>query len=198
MKTFLIVGCASLMFLACACTVSGEGTDELHIGLALTTGERSRDSSSHTTKITVERDAIILEKTFRGHRGGTPPSRKEFKLSPKDMGNLIELIRANNLLVTDSIELPQDAPVFYFRISVDLTLDGKQGVISISGPRNAVKVKEEKLYQNTLILIKELYRIMNSDDKSVRFEELIHEPIKRSQAKREKENPVYQIISTVE
>ena len=111
---------------------------------------------------------------------GTPPLRKEFKLSPADKGNLLKLIKSNNLLVTDSIELPQDASnSLYFKISVDLTLDEKKGAINISGPRTAVKVKEEKLYQNTLTLVKELYRIMNSQDKSVHFEELIHEPIRR-------------------
>ena len=51
--------------------------------------------------------------------------------------------------------------------------------VNISGPRTAVKVKEEKLYQDTLPLVKELYRIMNSQDESVRFEELVHEPIER-------------------
>jgi hypothetical protein len=179
MKTLLIVTCACLFFVACACSVSGNVTDEFHIGVRLTTGERSKDTSSQTTTITVEQDAIVCEQTFSGRRNAAPSVRKEFKLPPADKGNLLELIKANNLLVTDSIELPQEAPVFYFKISVDLILDGKKGAINISGPRTAVKVKEEKLYQNTLTLVKELYRIMNRQDKSVRFEELIHDPIKR-------------------
>lgn len=80
----------------------------------------------------------------------------------------------------DSIELPEDAsPNRYFRISVELTLDEKKGEIKISGPRTAVLVKGEKLYQNTLTLVKELHRIMRTQDKSVYFEELILEPIKR-------------------
>ena len=108
---------------------------------------------------------------------GTPPSRKEFRLSPADKGNLLKLIRSNNLLVTNSIELPQNGSNFrYFEISVDLTLDGKKGAINISGLRTAVKVKEEKLYQNTLILVKELYRIMNSQDKDILFRELVLAP----------------------
>jgi hypothetical protein len=179
MKTLLIVTCACLFFVACASSVSGNRTDELHIRVALTTGERSRDTSSQTTTITAEGDAIVWGQTFSGRRNAAPSLRKEFKLSPADKRSLLELIKSNNLLVTDSIELPQDAPVFYFRISVDLTLDGKKGAINISGPRTAVKVKEEKLYQNTLTLVKELYRIMNIQDKSVVFEELIHEPIRR-------------------
>ena len=176
MKRLLIVTCACLCFVACACSVSGNGTDELHVRVWLTTGEQSRDTSSQTTTITVEGDAIVWGQTFSGRRNAEPSLRKEFKLPPADKGSLLELIRSNNLLVTDSIELPQDAPVFYFKISVDLTLGEKKGAINISGPRNAVKVKEEKLYQNTLTLVKELYRIMNIQDKRVRFEELINEP----------------------
>jgi hypothetical protein len=187
MKVLLIVAGACLFFVACACSVSGNGTDELQIGVRLTTGERSRDTSSQTTTITVEQDAIVWEQSFSGRRNSAPSVRKEFKLAPADKGNLLELIKSNNLLVTDAIELPQDPPVFYFKISVDLTLDGKKGAINISGPRTAVKIKEEKLYQNTLILVKELYRIMNSQDKHVHFEELIHGPSKAIQAKPENE-----------
>ena len=180
MKSLLIVTCACVFFVAYACSVSGNGTEELQVRVALTTGERSKDSGSNTTTITVERDAIRWERTSsRDRRRGTPPLRKEFILSHADKESLLKLIRLKNLLVTDSIELPQAASYYeYFRISVDLTLDGKKGAISISGPITAVQVKEEKLYQNTLTLVKELYRIMNSQDKSVRFAELILEPIK--------------------
>jgi hypothetical protein len=80
-------------------------------------------------------------------------------------------------LVTDSIALPQEGSNFrYFEISVDLNLDGKKGAISISAPRNAATVKDEKLYRNTLTLIKELYRIMKGQDKKVDFSDLELEP----------------------
>ena len=101
-------------------------------------------------------------------------------MSPADKGSLLKLIDANNLLVTDSIELPQDSSNYrYFSISVGLTLDEKKGAINISGPRTAVAVTEEKLYQNTVALVKELYRIMHTQDTSIHFEELINKPIER-------------------
>lgn len=175
-----------LAILICACSVPAyrNGTDELRVRVELTTGERSKDSNSQTTTITVERDAIVLEKTYGGRGRETPPLRKTFRLSPTDKRNLLKVIRSNNLLVTDSIELPQDGSNFrYFEILVDLTLGGKKGAVNISGMRTAVMVKEEKLYQNTLTLVRELYRIMNSQNKSVRFEELILEPGRRSRLK---------------
>jgi hypothetical protein len=181
MKTFLIVTCACLLMMADARAVSCQGTDDLRLSVRLTAGERSKDSNSQTTKISVERDAIALERTFGG--GGRPhpaPPRKMYKLSPPDKGKLLRLIRANDLLVTDSIALPQAASNYrYFEISVDLSVGEKRGAINISGLRTAVKVKEEPLYRRTLALVEELYRIMNSQDKNVRLEELILEPARR-------------------
>ncbi len=176
-KTLLIATCACLVFAAGAWSVFGQGKDELHIGVWLTTGERSRDSGSKTTTITVERKTIVWEQSSsRDRRRGTPPKRKEFKLSPADKQNLLKVIRSNNLLVTDSIELPEEGSNYrYFRISAELALGRKKGTIKISARRTAVEVKEEKLYQNTLTLVKELFRIINSQDKDVGFEELVHE-----------------------
>ena len=172
MKKFFIATSACLFLVACACAVSANATDQLHIGVRLTTGERSKDSSSETTKITVEQDTIVWEKSFGGRRRTTPPSRKEFKLSAADKQKLLTLIRSNNLLVTDSIELPRESSNYrYFEISVELTMDEQKGSISISAMRTAVEVKEEKLYQNTITLVKELYRIMDLQDQ---VDSLIH------------------------
>ena len=175
MKNILTV----LLILICACLApaAASQTDELRISVRLTTGEHSKDSTSQMTTITVERETIVLEeKISGGHRGGREaPLLKKFELSPADKGNLLKLIRANNLLVTDSTEHSRgDGPSFgYFEIWVDLTLDGEKGAINISGPRNDIPIKEKKLYQNTLNLVRELYRIMNRQDESIHFEELL-------------------------
>jgi hypothetical protein len=175
MKTLLFITCSCLFFMACAGSASGQGTDELLISVRLTTGERSKDSGSQTTTITVERDSITWAQTFAGSSRRRPNSpRKVYKLSPAEKRNLLGLIKSKDLLVTDSIELPRPSSNYqYFEISADLTLGGKKGAVNISGPRNAAGVKDERLYQNTLSLIEELYRIMNGHDKSVHFEEFI-------------------------
>ncbi len=170
-----------LAILICACSASplNNNADELRVSLSLTVGERSKDSNSQTTTITVERDVIALKKTSSGYRGGSsaPSAVKNFRLTPADKVNLIKLIRSNDLLVTDSIKLPQASSNFrYFEVSVDLTVGGKKGAINISGMRTAVEVKEKKLYQNTLALVKELYLIMSRQDKGIRFGELTVEP----------------------
>jgi hypothetical protein len=180
MQTFLMVTCACLFFAACVIPVSCKGTQELRVSVRLTTGERSKDSNSETMTITVERDAIVSARTFGGSSSRRPvPPRKVYQLSAIDKENLIKLISANNLLVTDSIKHTQAGANYrYFELSVGLTLDEKKGVINISALRTAVKVKEEQLYRRTLALVEELYRIMNRQDRSIRLEELILEPIR--------------------
>ncbi|MET0650034.1 MAG: hypothetical protein ABW208_25785 [Pyrinomonadaceae bacterium] len=175
MKKLLVATYSCLFFVACVGSASGRGTDELLVSLRLTTGERSKDSGSQTTTITVERDAIAWAQTFAGSRRRSPNApRKVYKLSPAEKRNLLELITSNNLLVTDSIELPRPSSNYqYFEVSVDLTLGGKKGAVNISGPRNAARVKDERLYRSTRLLIEELYRIMKGHDKSVHFEEVI-------------------------
>jgi len=154
--------------------VAGQVTRDLRLRVELTTGERSRDSSSQTTTITVAPGAIVWEQTYGGRRGRTPPVRKEFKLSSADRKKVEKLIKSRDLIVTDSIKLPRDTSTYeYFAVSFDLTLDGRKGAGSIEGPRTAVKVREEKLYQDTVALVKELYQIINRQDKSILYEELI-------------------------
>ncbi len=171
----------TLALLICACFVSipvaGQGTRILQLRVELTTGERSRDSSSQTTTITVAPGTIVWEQTYGGRRGRTPPIRKKFKFSSADRKKVEKLIKFRNLLVTDSIKLPRDTSTYeYFAVSFDLTLDERKGAGSIEGPRTAVKVREEKLYQDTVALVKELYRIINRQDTSILYEELILGP----------------------
>ncbi len=154
--------------------------DNLQLRVELTTGERSKDSSSHTTTISIEPrvNVIVWEQTSRGFHGrgvGTPPSRKEYKLSPADRQKLSGLLESKNLLVTKSIEIPDDYPPthHYFAVSIESVLGRKKGTVSISGPQTAAQVKEEKLYQDSISLVKELYRIINDQGGHVIFHELV-------------------------
>jgi hypothetical protein len=175
MKTRLIITCSCLFLMACAGSASTRGTDELLVSVRVTTGERSKDSGSQTTTITVERDEIVCVRTYGGSSRRRPdPPRKVYKLSPAEKRHLVELIQSNNLLVTDSTTLPRPSSNYqYFEVSVDITLGGRKGAVDISGPRNAAGVKDNRLYQSTRLLIEELYLILNGHDKSIHFEELI-------------------------
>ncbi len=172
MKLLII---AALLLCPCLSTAAAQAADDLTLRVELTTSERSRDSSSRSTTLTIARGADIIgwRQTFSGRRRGTAPEPREFKLSAADRSALLKLIRTRNLFVTKSIELPDGGGFLFFTISVDLTLNGRTAAMNISGPRTAKQVKEEKLYQDTLALVKEIYRIINAQDATISFEELV-------------------------
>lgn len=166
----------ALLICICASPSFALRTDDLYISITLTRGERSRDSGGRTATITLAEDRIIYERTYFGMAGGRQkPVRKEFKLEDEDKRRLIELVRARKLLVTDSIKYPlADSGIRrYFKISVQLKLNAKKGEITIEGPTNAVKLKEQKLYQNSNALIEEIYAIIHRLDEEISYEELI-------------------------
>jgi hypothetical protein len=173
MRKLLLV---ALLICLCASPLYARRTDDLYVSITLTRGERSRDSGGKTIKITLAQDRIVYERTYYGMAGGRQkPVRKEFKLEDEDKRRLIELIRARKLLLTDSINYPlADSGIRrYFKIFVQLKLNAKKGEISIEGPTNAVKIKEQKLYQDSNALIEEIYKIIHRLDEEISYEELI-------------------------
>lgn len=168
---------ALLICLFCASPSLSRQTDDLYLSITMTRGERSRDSGGSTTTITLAQDQIVYEITYSGMvRARRKPVHKEFKLGVEEKGRLIELIRARKLLVEDTIKYPlaNSGLIRYFKISVRLKLNGRTGAITIEGPRDAVKIKDQKLYQNSKALIEEVYKIINLLDEEITYEELIN------------------------
>ena len=165
-----------LLFCACSVPASDAANDNFTLSIAVTTGERSKDSSSRTTFVTVgPGNKIIAWESESGGRRTTPaPVRKEYKLSAADKSKLIALLRSSELLTTRSIELARDPATYqYFEISIESSLGGKSGMTRISASRTAVQLEKETLYQNSIALINELYRIIRSQGGNVGLPSLI-------------------------
>ncbi len=153
-----------------------ERADALSLQLTMTRGERSKDSNSSTTEITINGETLVYRKTYSGRsRGRMPEETKEFKLAAEDKKNLIKLIKDRKLLRTESIERAQavSGMYLYFELSVKSTVDKSTGSISIKGSRKATDLKEEKLYQDAVALIEEIYAIIRRTDERVVYEPLI-------------------------
>lgn len=177
MRKLLSLLLPALLICLCTSPSLGRKTDDLYISITLKRGERSRDSGSRTTTISLAQDQIIYERSYHGMGASRQkPVRKEFRLGAEEKERLIELIRARILLVEDTVKYPlaNSGIVRYFEISVRLKLNGQTGAVSIEGPRNAVKIKDQKLYQNSTALIEEIYRILNLMDKEITYEALIN------------------------
>jgi len=146
------------------------------LNISVTTGEHSRDSSSTTKTFRVSANTLWYEETYQGARASRHPTlKKEYELTADDRVRLIELLKDKALLRTKAIAKSAEpgGPSRDFEISVTARLNGKGGLISIKAPRSAIALKTDPLYQGSVLLIAELYRIINRTDPEITFDELI-------------------------
>jgi hypothetical protein len=178
MKNSLII--LSLILLSAACHTASSKTntpqDDLYIRVTTEQSEHSMDSNSETTTLTVAGDTLAYE---QGHSGAHSRERgsveKKFRLSAEDKNCLGRILNEKNLLVTKMISKPLETtgPRSYHSLSISIKskLNGKEGSISIDGPIRSTAIKNDPLCQDSLLLIKELYRIINRTEPLLGFAE---------------------------
>jgi len=149
-----------------------KGKDALYVQLMLIMGERSRDSHSTVTTITVADNLVLYEKIYRGRFGNRPPDRKEFKLTETDKANLIKLIKDHNLLRTEQLEREEKPSGVrrYFALTVNADVNGSKGVLQLKGPRDATDIKDKKLYKDALSLLEKIYPILGKADRTIVYQ----------------------------
>ena len=149
---------------------------EFSLNITVITSEHSRDSHSTATHLSVAGDTLTYNETYYGARANRQqPIKKEYKLTSDDRNKLIGLLKDQGLLTSKTITNPTepDGPSRDFELIIATKLAGQESVISISAPRNATKLKTDPLYQGSIALIAELYRIINRIDRHVTFSDLI-------------------------
>jgi hypothetical protein len=165
--------------LAVACPFNALATfpqSEFSLDVTVTTSEHSRDSNSVTTNLSVSRDTLVYEETYHGaHANRHQPLKKEYKLTNDDRDRLIGLLKDKALLTTKTISKSSEENGLSrdFELSIASKVAGKEGVISINAPRTAIELKTDPLYQSSIFLIAELYRIINRTDPDITFSDLI-------------------------
>ena len=151
--------------------------EALSVKITMVTGEHSRDSNSTTTSLTIEGNKLVYEQTYHGfHANGREPVKKEFELTANDRNVVIGLLRRKNLLVNRSLTgLPQEQDArTYFSLSISSKLNGQEHSITIAGARNDAKLKETGLYRDSVLLIEQLFKIINRTDPDMTMPELIN------------------------
>ena len=151
--------------------------DDLSLDVTIVTGEHSRDSGSVTTTLTIAADVLGYEETHHGMRSNLhKPVKKEYKLTQQDRAVLIRLLKEKHLLVTRAISKSPQQKGFsrYFEVSIRSTLRGKENSVSINASPGATELKADPLYQNSVSLIEELYKIINRTDPDITIPHLIN------------------------
>ena len=153
-------------------TATRAAASDLYISVSLTKMERSRDSNSRKTSITVSGNKIVYERIYRGARRKLiEPVRKEFKITDEEIKRLGKVVADHDLLTSGSLEYPNTGGGFlFFEISLDVRFNGKQSRIEMSGPSKAAGVSDEKLYKNSKALLEEIFRILNAQDEEIHYE----------------------------
>ncbi len=151
------------------------GQADLTINVTVITSEHSRDSNSTTKSLKVSGKSLAYSETYHGAQSGRrPPIEKEFKLTDDDRARLIRLLKDHALLITRSIEKPDsDFPGRDFELRIAAKLAGKKSLISIEAPRSATELKNNPLYQGSVLFISELFKIINRTDPDITFGELV-------------------------
>ena len=163
----------SLLALLLPFTAHGRKPDDFSLSISLTRGERSRDSHSQTTRITLRGRELVYEKSYSGYRGArSVPVRKSFRIKDEDLERLKELVRKGEF--PDSYEFAvkdeERGVRRYFALKLDINLDGRKSSIEINGPRNASQIKEKAAYQKANALMEAVYKILGALDKEIGYE----------------------------
>jgi hypothetical protein len=163
----------ALILLLSTLTVAAEqsAAGDLYISVSLTSTERSKDSHSRTTAITISENKVVYDKTYRGYRRNRrEPIHKEFKITEEETGRLKKIIKDHGLLVSDSLQYPSTGGEFvYFEISLKIRANKKESQIDISGPSKAAGITDEKIYKNSNALVEEIFRIINARDEDISY-----------------------------
>jgi len=165
--------------LAAACPVialAAVPQNEFSLNVSVVTSEHSRDSNSVTTNLKVSGNTLVYEENYHGaHANRRQPVKKEYTLTNDDVDRLISILKDKALLTTKTISKSseQSGVSRDFELSIASKVAGKEGSISINAPRTAIKLKDDPLYQGSVFLIAELYRIINRTDPDIAFSDLI-------------------------
>jgi hypothetical protein len=174
-----LIALALLTFLL-PLAVQGNRPDDFSLNISLTRGERSRDSHSQTTRITLKGRELVYEKSYAGYRGArSVPVKKSFRITDEDVEGLKKLVRENDLLTSDALKVAgADSGVRrYFELKLNVNLDGKKSSIEIYAPRSAEEIKEKAAYRKAYALLDAVYKILARQDKEIGYEnrDLINE-----------------------
>ena len=173
LKLSFLVALATAWF---AAAPAAFGQADLTLNVTVITSEHSRDSNSTTRTLGVAGLTLSYAETYHGARSDRhQPISKEFTLTEADRDRLMTLLKEHSLLRTKSISKPleRDGPSRDFEIKIAAKVGRQNGLISIKGPRNAEDLKSDPLYQGSVLLIAELFKIIKRTDPDITLGELI-------------------------
>jgi hypothetical protein len=177
-KVFFPLAIIALVAMACPSITRGgpPAGKDFFLEVTIVTGEHSRDSNSVTRTLTVASGELTYKETYEGARSNRhPPVKKQFKVTRQDEAALIALLKAKNLVITRTISKPstQKGSSRYFELAIVTALEGKESSVDIEASPSTTELKTDSVYQGSVSLIEELYKIINRTDSDITIPTLI-------------------------
>jgi hypothetical protein len=148
--------------------------DDFSLDISLTRGERSRDSHSQTTRITLKGSELVYEKSYSGFRGGarSSPVRKTFRLKDEERERLKELVRDKEFPAAYEFAVPEEGGGVrrYFELKLNILLGGKKSSLAFAGPRDSSRFKEQAGFRKADALLDAVYTLLAEQDKEIPYE----------------------------
>jgi len=144
--------------------------DDFHLKVTIVTGEHSRDSNSTTRTLSVAANELLYEESYAGaHSGQRRPIKKRFKLNQQDQSDLVAILKEKHLVVTKTISIPplHIGATRYFELAIVTALQAQEYTVTIEASPAAENLKSDPLYQGSVDLIEQLYKIINRTDKDL-------------------------------
>jgi hypothetical protein len=150
--------------------------EDFYLEVTIVTGEHSRDSNSVTRTITVTPGELTYKETYAGARSNRrTPVSKQFTLTKQDQADLIALLKAKNLLITKTMSRPptQKGSSRYFELAITSALEGRESSVAIEASPSTSELKTDSLYQGSVSLIEQIYKIINRTDPDIEMPTLV-------------------------
>ena len=148
-----IIFILSIIFLICRCSYS----DAFLVSIAITEGEKSKDSWSSNTSISISGNTLSYVKSFNGSiKRNNDSIEKICNLTNKQVAEIQSIIKNNNLLASDSIEDTDSKYKSYehfINIAADIVLEEKVSRIRINGDISGMRDKDLYINCNKLIYL---------------------------------------------
>jgi hypothetical protein len=158
LKTFMRA-CALLILISTLFATTDNSA--MHLSLHITEGERSKDSHSTTTIITLNGNQLLYNQFYSGFRAiNRKPVRKKIDLSEEEISGLRVVINRTALLTSNIIKHSANEYGRYTNVILKIALGKHRSVITISGMTK--EMESEKLYQEVKTLQEEIERIVDS------------------------------------
>lgn len=145
-------------------------SEDFSVRILLTKGERSKDSHSEKTTITINTNQLTISKFYTGNSENRKPINKTFTLADEEINAIIELIRQKHFHEKgEKIERPVGSPSSFFDWVLITNFDGKEITNKIVTIRNDEEIKTQPLYKNANELMRQIFAVIKKYDASIPY-----------------------------